>query len=356
MQNISSFIRSRWLVVFLGVFFGVPLLGAFGLSAAAPREGAGVASAHVAAGAAAPRSATEVASAAAMPFVWVADRDADRLVALDETLVAVGSVDAPCPTRVRARSDGSAWCVLPRTCGIDGRHDLARARATGTLGRVLALDPVRDLECLNGEDALVVEGDWASANTRVLRVDASGAARQIAVWPQVLAVAGRGDVVLVGTVDGDVLLFDARLVGGAPLARTALGGEVGDIAPAPDGGWWVLDVTGGGELVRLGARLDVLWREPLGALVLDLAAVPNEERVWLPHEAEPWLVALGDGGDVVHELDLVRLGDVQRGDGVRGGGCVVAGIGYVLRMARNGTALLTQGGFDRVADVSVTPH
>ena len=347
MQNIRSFVRSRWLVVLVGV----PLLGAIGLSAASPQETAGVASPHLAAGAA-PRSATAVAQ----PFVWVADRDADRLVALDETLVAVGSVDAPCPSRVRARSDGTAWCVLPRTCGIDGRHDLARARATGALGRVLALDPVRDLECLDGEDALVVEGDWASANTRVLRVDASGTARQIAVWPQVLAVAGRGDFVLVGTADGDVLLFDARLAGAAPLARAALGGEVGDIAPAPDGGWWVLDVTGGGELVRLGERLDVRWREPLGAVVLDLAAVPNEERVWLPYDAEPLLVALGDDGDVVHQLDLVHLGDVQRGDGVRGGGCVVAGTGYVLRIARNGTMLLTQGGFDRVADVSVTPH
>lgn len=339
------------IAVFTGVLVTAPLLGALGLSAPQqelPHEMLrGAASA-------APAAIVHAASAA-RPFVWVADRDADRLFALDETLVAVGSVDAPCPARVRARSDGSAWCILPRTCGIDGRHDLAQARMGGALGRVLALDPVRDLECLAGEDALVVEGDWASANTRVLRVDASGAARQIAVWPELVAVAGAGDFVLVGTTGGDVLAFDAGVVGGAPLARTSVGGEVGDLAPAPDGGWWVLVVSGGGEVVRLGARLDVRWRAPLGGVVLDLAAVPGEERVWLPHDGAPWIDALGEGGVLEHEIDLARLGDVQRGDGAPGGGCVVAGTGFVLRIARDGAALVAQGGFDRVFDLSLTP-
>jgi len=328
MQNLRT--RHRWCAALVLA----PLVGAVAVSAAGPR----------------------VAAAAPLrPFAWIADRDADQLVAVDDALVPIAAVAAPCPVRVRARRDGTAWCVLPRTCGITGRHDLARARASGALGRVLALAPVRDLECLDGEDALVLEGDWSDLLTRVLRVDEHGATRQITSWPGGTAVAGQARRVLLGTAGGDVLLFDADATNGAPLARTALGGEVGDIAPAADGGWWVLDVTGGSTLWRLDRDLAVLWQRALGGTVLDLAGDAARELAWLPRASDPWVLALGEGGRTLHDIDLSAFGDVDRGDVLPDGGCLLAAPAFVLRLAPGGSAALTQGGFDRILDLSLTP-
>jgi hypothetical protein len=311
-----------------------PLIGAVVASAAGPRVNA---------------------AAPVRPFAWIADRDADLLVAVDETLVPIATVAAPCPVRVRARRDGTAWCVLPRTCGVTGRHDLARARVSGALGRVLALAPVRDLECLDGEDALALEGDWSDLATRLLRVDEHGAARQIATWPGGTAVAGTARRVLLGTDGGEVVLFDSDATNGPPLARAALGGEVGDIAPAPEGGWWVLDVTGGSTLWRLDRDLRVLWHRALGGTVLDLAGDAQRELAWLPRASDPWVLAVGEGGRTTHDLDLSAFGDLDRGDVLPDGGCLLAAAAFVLRLAPGGSATLTQGGFDRILDLSLTP-
>ncbi|QDU85535.1 hypothetical protein Pla163_26670 [Planctomycetes bacterium Pla163] len=293
-------------------------------------------------------------------LAWVCDLGADRAVLLDEDLLERASVTVPCPGRIRARADATAWVVLSRSCGPTGRHDLALVRPAGAVGRLAALGPVRDLECLDGADALVVEGDWTQATARVLRVHEDGAVRQLAVWNGAVAVAGSRDRVFVGTLSGDGLLLDAGVVNGLPLARVALGKEISDVAPAVGGGWWVLSAAGGARLWRLDEQLGVVIERDLGGTIEDLAPSSTgsgaNERLWMPRSGEPWLVAVDGDGRVVHDVDVTRIGPFRRGDGLADGGALFVASGSVLRVGPGGAAVSAQGGFDGLQDVSVVPR
>lgn len=293
-------------------------------------------------------------------LAWVCDLGGDRAVLLDQDLLERASVAVPCPVRIRARADVSAWVVLSRTCGPLGRHDLALVRPTGAVGRMAAIGPVRDLECLDGGDALVVEGDWTQTTTRVLRAHRDGAVRQLAVWNGAVAVAGTGDRVFVGTMSGEGLLFDAGVVNGSPLARVALGAEISDVAPAEGGGWWVLSAASGSRLWRVDEHLNVVFERNLGGTIEDLAptrvGAGADELLWMPRGSEPWLLVVDGNGRTVHDVDVTRIGPFRRGDGLADGGALFVASGSVLRVGAGGALIAAQGGFHGLQDVSVVPR
>lgn len=292
-------------------------------------------------------------------LAWVADHDADRVVLLDEDLVERAAVDVPCPVRVQARRDGAAWVVAPKGCGLGGRHDLCLVRASGGVARLLSADPVRDLACLDGGDALVLEGSWSASSTRLLRVTATGSAREVAVWSDASAVAGAGDRVLIGTVSGTCLVFDASAVHGPVLARRGLGVEISDLAPAPGGEWWVLGGASGTRLWRLRADLSVRFVRDLGGTLVELAATPLEavlDRVFLPRSGIPWALAIDGDGRAPFDVDLTGVGTPIRGDGLADGGALLVLGGALVRVDRRGQVAAVQGGFDWSLDASAVPR
>ncbi|MEZ5979423.1 MAG: hypothetical protein R3F34_14555 [Planctomycetota bacterium] len=288
-------------------------------------------------------------------YAWICDRKADQLVAVDAELVPTAVVPVPCPLRVEARSDGSVFAILSHACGPTGRHDLALARADGSVGRLVAFDPVRDVDAM-GDDALVLEGSWAASATRLWRVDENGAALQLAAVDGASTCASNGSDVVVGTIDGSVLLLGRGGPTSPVRARVELGDEIADVVAAGRAGWWVLTIATAGRVVRLDAELTPLFEVALGGISQDLAVAADGERVLVATEDEPRLVVVAGDGTVVLDAPLdPSLGAIDRGDGDGRGGALLAAAGHVVRFDGSGSARLVQGGLDGVSDVSVVP-
>lgn len=297
--------------------------------------------------------------AAPSVFAWVADHDGDRVALLDEDLIEVVAADLACPTRVEARRDGAAWVVSSKGCGLTGRRDLWLVRPNGAAARRLSTGPVRDLASLDGGDALVLEGDWASAPTRVVRVTAQGAAREVASASDATCVAGSGDRLLLGTRAGACLVFDADVVLGPVLARRDLGVELSAVAPAAGGGWWVLGGASGSRLWRLGPDLSTRFVRDLGGTVELLASAPEHagaQRAFLPRSSSNWVAVVGEDGRAPFDLDLTGIGTAGRGDGLEDGGVLFTLGGALVRVDGRGDVALLQGGFDWLTDASAVPR
>ena len=73
------------------------------------------------------------APSAAPVAVWLADREAHALVALDAELLPLVRVHAPWPMRVIARSDGGVWALCARAGDARAAHELRRYGAAGEL-------------------------------------------------------------------------------------------------------------------------------------------------------------------------------------------------------------------------------
>ena len=138
-------------------------------------------------------------------------------------------------------------------------------------------------------------------------------------------------------------------------------------APVADG-WWCLDVTQGGRLVRLGPDLSERWSVAVAIQPLHLVPVPGEERVWLASATQPHARRYGPGGQLELDLEDLPLSGLDRGlawgvrpasPGRRGprasGGVLLVAPGALLHLDAAGQLAPGQGGFDYLVDVAGRP-
>jgi hypothetical protein len=314
--------------------------------------------------------------------MWVADRDGDQVVGMDKDFFVQRSVTVRKPVRLEAMAGGTF--VLSATGGSPiGKHvlmfvdDLGLVDPVGTLGAAIDLAPGPD------GGVYVVEMGLGGALSRVLhgiygKHGGAGAAvlggtgappggviaralAEFASLPGATCVAARRGPkppsgalqdalrVLVGDGSGGLSLLGA---GGEMLATVAgLASAVGDVAPAPGGGWWMLDVAAPSRLVRLDAQLEILWAVETGMHVESLAPVEGQERVWLADTAESLVRRFGPGGVLEVSVPTVSS-DFSRGEGRSGGDFWLASPGAALHLGPAGGGLPGQGGFSYLTDLS----
>lgn len=290
------------------------------------------------------------------PYLWVADRDGHRVVALSEDLHPTACAELRWPVDVASRADRGAWALSAREGSPLKAHELVRLSAGGAIVASVPLGAVLDLAALDGGDALVLE--WAApaaGGSRVLRVAADGAVSLLGQVAGALTLAGTADRVLVAGEGGRAVLLSAQ-PGGGVLGRALLDGEIGDVAPGPAGeGWWALDVTGGARLLRLDRDLAPRWIQPVGLHALHLAPHAEEERVWIADTTQPLARRYGPGGALELEVPEVALSGLDRGASEDGGGVLLTAPGAVLRLDALGAPLPAQGGFQFLVDLDRVP-
>ena len=303
--------------------------------------------------------------------LWVADRDANQLVAMDRDFLIATSAAVESPVRVEAMGDGGAYALSAIGGSPIGPHGLVHVDSQGGLQQVGVLGAGIDLAKAGDDQVFVVEMGLWGADSRVLRVELGqgapvGAALRrdlvlFAVSPGATSVGvhvGKGASrsglsVLVGSDTGTLTRYDET---GARVQQvTGLAGEIADVAPGPDGGWWVLDVAAPNRLLRLDRDLDLLWAVETGLHSESLAPVQGEERVWIADSTEPLVRRFGPGG--VLELSAATVAtDFSRGAGLLSGEFWVASPGAALRIDGFGAGLPSQGGFDYLVDLSSVQH
>jgi hypothetical protein len=271
--------------------------------------------------------------------LWVADRGANALFGLDDDLFFSRRIELRAPVALARAPEGGVW-VLSATEGTPlGAHRLLRVDAEGVPQVDAHFGQVLDLGSLDGRDALVIERGPATELVRVVGQD--GDMRTIFERTGLTCVVGRGERVLVGTADGELVLLDAS--SGVPLAFHSLGSEIGDIAPAPRG-WWVLDVSGAGHLALFDEDLNLSWLAATHAQALHLTPEPGRESVWLASSTQPSVRRFGPGGVLELTQDELPLSDLDRGLAWRGG-VLLLSPGGILRLNRRGRIQPAQGGF-----------
>lgn len=286
---------------------------------------------------------------------WVADRSGGRVVGLDQELLVAAEVVLPWPVAVAPRTGGGAWVVSAEEGRPLGPHALRRIDASAAVeGPPAVLGMLVDLADLDGHDALLLDraaDPQAAPTIRLLRASAGVAPRLLAQVDGGRCLAARGDEVLVATGDGRALLFDA--VTGAPRGEAAVGGVALDAARGPGGdGWWVLDGTQGGRLLRLADDLELQWEQLVLNQPTRIGAHPREERVWLASATEPHALRVGPGGAIELVLPALPLAGVEASLCLDDGGALFAAPGAVLRYDGAGAAQPGQGGFAFLVDVT----
>lgn len=297
--------------------------------------------------------------------LWVADRDGNQLVGLDRDFLLATSSPLASPVRVEAMADGSAYALSAISGNPIGPHGLVHVDKEGGLQRVGLLGAGVDLAKVGNQVFVVEMGLWG-ADSRVLRVELGmgvpGVVSQrslvpFAVSPGAVAVgvqSGPGAAnpelsVLVGSDTGRLTRYNA---GGALLQEVmGLAGEIGDVAPGPDGGWWVLDVASPNRLLYLDRNLGLLWAVETGLHSESLAPVEGEPRVWIADTTEPLVRRFGPDGVLELSTSTVAT-DFSRGAGLSSGEFWVASPGAALRLDHHGAGLPGQGGFDYLVDLS----
>lgn len=324
-------------------------------------------------------SASTGSAAHAAPSWWVADRDANRLVGLDDDLFLGPQHALRHPVRVAAVGDGH-WIAAAVGGNPLGRHALFFAAVGVGAGAVPGivpgggdLGPLLDLQGMVSGGVLCVEFGLAGQPSRVLR--STGAA--VAGTPQgpglevfvehpgataALGVPASESGASAGAVLGAALVEDV-LVGddqgkltryapdGSVRSAVSLGGELGDLQRGPGGRVFALVVTGGGRIVCLNQELQELWSVATGLATERLSVVPGHERLWIADTTEPFARRFGPGG--VLELE-VRLpaSDVSAALAGADGGALFTTPGAVLRVDPYGAILPGQGGFDYLTDIA----
>lgn len=284
------------------------------------------------------------------PTTWVADRDAQALVGLDDELFEARRIELASPVEVELAQDGGLWAVSASESHPLGRHDLVRYAVDGARSAALTFGPVYDLDRL-GPDALVVERQGALG--RVVRVTLAGEVLAVAELANARCASGSGSRAVVGTDDGEVWLFDAAHQPPRVLARRELAGPIGDLRPGPTPGtWWALDVGGVARLSLLEPTLATRWTVEVGLHALHIAPARGVERVWVADTTQPVVRRYGPGGAL--ELDLHDLphSGLDRGVALEEGGVLLVAPGAVLRLDERGELQPGQGGFDFLVDLA----
>jgi len=284
---------------------------------------------------------------------WVvADRDARRIVLLDDDLLVVERREVPWPTHVRAAPGGALWIVSATLGHPRAGHELLLTDRVGRSQAVWEVPPVLDLEVERTGRAWIL--DRPPSGSLQVRAFAPGKA------PACFSVPDRARAIAMG--DGSVLV--------------AAGDEgLGVLDPA-SGDWrlaWheegccVLEVAAHG-----GPRAWLLVREGLDGSerVVELDGVlatagnvrsPGSALVSASQGVQAAVWSVGATGDWARRLDpregrssavvrLPALGAVAAFTELDGGLLVAAG-GALLRLDRSGRVLPGQGGFARLVDL-----
>jgi hypothetical protein len=287
------------------------------------------------------------------PARWlVADRDGARVVSVDERLYRVASAPADFPVRV-ATHRGGAWIACAVGGNPLGPHELvALDRAGRPVGPRTALDPVLDLAVDTRDGAAFVVTLGAPGGRRELRaIPTPGSARHLGTLRDASCLAARGGRLLVGGEDGRLHLLERAGDAVHVLRRRSVPGQVGDVAPGPAGGWWVLDVVRG-RVVFLDHDLSTRWDAAAGLTALHLAPVRDQQRVWLVDTTQPLARRLGPGGVSEVLVQGLPLGGLDRAVARDDGGLVLVAPGALLELDGTGRLVRTQGGFDFLVDVA----
>lgn len=305
--------------------------------------------------------------------LWVADRDGDQLVGMDKDFFVQRSVPMRSPVRIEAMGDGGTFALSAIGDGPIGKHALMYVDRVGVANRVGVLGAGVDLAPGPDGGVFVVELGLGGAPSRVLRGMHSaggvphepGGLIEFAVLPGAICVAAQHDGGLAGgSVSGALRVLvgaDSGLLSllgeGAVSLGIAMGiaVEVGDVAPAPDGGWWVLDVAAPSRLLRLDRDLNLMWGVATGLAVGSLAPVAGEERVWLADTTEPLIRRFGPAGALELSVPIVSS-DLSRGAGRADGSFWLASPGAALRLDTSGAGMPGQGGFNYLTDLSAVSH
>ncbi len=309
-----------------------------------------------------------LAGASTVAF-WVADRDADLVIGLDKDFFVQRRVFVPSPVRVEAIGGGGTFALSALGGGPLGQHALVHVDAMGTPSRVGVLGAAIDLAPGPDGGVFVVEMGLGGASSRVLYGALGGGSpvstpkglsefaslsgvvcvgAQLGEKPTSGSLAGALQV-LAGSDSGELTLLGE---GGVTIvSRKDLASEVGDIAPAPDGGWWVLDVASPHRLLRVDRDLNLIWSAATGLNAESLSPVTGQERVWLADTTQPLVRRFGPGGILELSVPIVSS-DLSRGEARKDGGFWIASPGAAVRVDAGGIMLPGQGGFSYLTDLS----
>ncbi|MEO6709820.1 MAG: hypothetical protein ABI054_07615 [Planctomycetota bacterium] len=297
-------------------------------------------------GASAPAASARVAA-------WVSDRDADRVIGLDRNLLVVRSVAVRAPIEVEARADGGVWVLSSTHADPLGRHQLLRLAADGQVVAHAQLASIFDLCSDEFGHAGVVDFDPSGETVHVF--DAAASPIWLRAWPGALCIAVQGQRVLVGTMAGELALFDMTTPASAPL-RLAWGGAISDVAPGPTfGSWWALDSHGSCRLALLDPGLVVIWSRSVGLHVQHLAPEKGVERVWIADTTQPHVRRFGPGGVLEIDRADMPLGGLDRAATTGVGSALFTAPGALLRLDAQGQNSPGQAGFDFLVDVASLP-
>lgn len=298
-----------------------------------------------------PRLDASPASAGRAPFVWVADRDGDRVTLLDGALLPLSTSALRSPRFLAAGVEG-AW--VAHAAGGDAREANRLLRLTAC-GRVAAVarfaSPVLDLAADGSGGAFLLED--RPAGVRVWRLDVDANRRAVLDVAGARRLAGAGERVLVGSAHGEVVLVDA---GRRPavLARRRVGTHIVDVA-VRRGGFWALDASFGGRLLRLGEDLAVLGASASGCAAAELGGADGAWLgAWLGATGWPQLLGFDRSGALVRQSVPrgLRTGITALDAGARA--LVLANPGAVwLCDPESAAARRTQGGFDGIVALAL---
>ncbi len=288
------------------------------------------------------------------PRYVAADRDAGQLVFLDSDLLEVARRSMPYALEVEPRSDGRLWSVSASALGPLGPHVLRRVDLNGVVDVELAIGPLFDLACADGEVALLVVGR-SDGQREALEVTSSGAVRQLEVGLSLAAVAANGSRALVAGHDGWLRSHSLAPGAPAPLARH-FGGVIADVAAGPlRNGFYVLDVAGSvaqRRLALVAEDLSTVWVRSIGCGALHLCVSGDRRRVWLADGGARFARRFGADGGLEVPFVALPLAGVERGAAHDDGGVVFAAPGALVRLAPDASPLPGQGGFDFLVDVA----
>jgi hypothetical protein len=284
--------------------------------------------------------------------LWVADRDAGQIYALDSRLILQHRWPCSDPLALAARRDGGLWVLRSGRDEPDRRPRLEHWSAGGERIAMVGLDPCADLDRSAADDALVIESASAAHTDRALSIEGDGSLSVLCERAGLTCIASSPRSVALGTSDGEVLCLDPARAGSI-AKRFRLGGSIADLAAGPDAEtWWVLDVGQTRRLFLLDGDLHPRWTSAIDVSAAHLAPVPGQERMWLCDTLEPRLCRWGPGGTLELEVIGLPLAGLDRACAWGEGGVLAAAPGAILQLDAEGHPRPGQGGFNFLTDLA----
>lgn len=271
--------------------------------------------------------------------LWLADRGADELVALDGELCVRARVSVASPRLLRA-DPGGLWVASADSRAAPEPTTLVRLGREGERGGATEFSALVAL-CTERSGAALVLERVDAIESRLWRVTRELRRTLLGTLPAASALALDDERIVVGCAGGELVRLGPQ--GGVlGLAEVAFG--VRALAPGPRAGeCWVLGVEGTLALFARGP--EPLWSVRTGLAARSLAPAPGAPRVWIA--AGEQVRRYGPGGALEFACELA--GGPWSAAAASADGVLLLGIGAVLELGPRGDVLRTQGGFDALS-------